>query len=97
MTRVYGSIDGFKNLVMVFTLLLGIVITALILENRKFTILSIVIAILFLVAFCIFDIKSTDILGIRPAVSWSSMGFDLINTVGMIIFAVYLRIRYRGV
>ena len=89
MSRVYGSIDGFKNLVMVFTLLLGIIITAVILENKKFTVLSIVIAILFLIAVCVFDIKRSDIMGIRPGVAWSSIGFYLINTVGMIIFAIY--------
>ncbi len=88
MTRVYGSIDGFKNLVMVFTLLLGIIVTALILENKKFTVLSVIIAVLFLVAVCIFDIKRTDLFGIRPGVAWSSIGFYLINTVGMIIFAI---------
>ncbi|MBO4373834.1 MAG: hypothetical protein J5829_01895 [Lachnospiraceae bacterium] len=97
MTKVYGSIDGFKNLTMVFTLLLGIVITSVVLENRQFTVLSIVIAVLFLVAFCIFDVKKADLFGVRPGTDWNSVVFYLISTVGMIIFSLYLRIRYRGV
>lgn len=97
MARVYGSLDGFKNLSMVFTLLIGIIITAVMLENRSFTVLSIVIAVLFLAAFSIFDVKKADLFGLTLDAAWSSAVFNVISTVGMIIFSLYLRIRYRGV
>ncbi|MBR5338177.1 MAG: hypothetical protein IK152_09355 [Lachnospiraceae bacterium] len=94
---VYNNIDGFKNLTIVFALLLGIVITAVVLENRKFTIMSIIIAILYLIAFCAFNLKKVDLFGAQVGIGWTTVVFYAISTVGMILFAVYLRIKYRGV
>ncbi len=97
MKRVYYSLDGFENLTVVFTLLIGVIITAVILENRQFTILSVVIALLLLTAFCVFNVRKADILGFSPDTAWTSIVFNIISTVGMIIFAFYLRKKYRGV
>ena len=94
---VYNNMDGFKNLTMVFALLLGVVITAIVLENRKFTILSIVIAILLLTAFCIFNVKRIALFGAQVGFGWTTVVFQAISTVGMILFAIYLRVKYRGV
>ncbi len=97
MKRVYSSLDGFENLTVVFTLLIGVIITAVILENRQFTILSVVIALLLLIAFCIFNVRRSDILGFAPDSAWISIVFNIVSTAGMIIFALYLRKKYRGV
>ncbi|MBO4395328.1 MAG: hypothetical protein J5819_03165 [Eubacterium sp.] len=97
LTTIYSHMDGFKNLIMIFALLLGVVITAVMLGNKTFTIISAVVAVALLLAFCILNINKVALFGVQVGISWTSIAFQLISTVGMILFAIYLRVKYKGV
>lgn len=97
LTKLYSHFEGMKNLMMLFALLLGAVITAVMLGNKMLTILTVIIAIVFLAAYCILNIKNITLFGLQVGISWTSVTFQIVNTVGLVAFAIYLRVKYKGV
>ena len=97
LTLLYSHMEGLKNLMMIFALLLGVIITAVMLVDRMFTTVSVIIAVVLLSVFCILNIKNVELFGTQVGIGWTSIALQVINTVGIVIFAIYLRVKYKGV
>ncbi len=95
--NIYNHTHGFKYLTMAGALVIGVIITAVILENRMLEILSVAAALLFLTAFCAVDSSKISVFGMNLRIVWTSVIFHIIQTVGMVSFAIYLRVKYKGV
>ena len=96
-TRLYSHFEGMKNLMMLFAILLGVVITAVMLVNRSLTTVSVIIALVFLAAYCILNVKNVTLFGVQVGISWTSIAVQIVNSVGLCALAIYLRVKYKGV
>ena len=93
----YNSTHGFKYLGMLIAILLGIMMTGIFLDDRLLKITSLVLAVLFLVAFSVFQMNTISIFGRSVGVVWTSVIFHATETVGLLTVAVYMRTHYQGV
>ena len=94
---IYNNTHGFKYLGMVIAILLGISITGIFLENNLLKVVSVVYAIVFLIAFMTLNMQSMSILGHTVGIVWTSVLYHVIDQVGIIVLALYLRHKYPGV
>lgn len=81
----YNSTHGFKYLGMLIAILLGIVVTGLILEDRKMLIISAVIAFLFMFTFLFVNMYTLKIdrINIAFGINWTSVIFHSLQTIGL--------------
>ena len=96
LNSIYNSTHGFKYLALLVAVLLGMVITAILLEDRRLLIFVVVAAGVFLLAFSLFDMTKINVFGKSIGVVWTSVIFHALQTVGMVSFAIYLRVKYKG-
>lgn len=94
---IYNLSHGFKYQGMMIALLLGVMVTAIFLDDKKMMFVTLFIAAGFMLSAAGIDMSSIRILGQDIGVVWSSAIFHFVETVGLITLAVYLRIRYSGV
>lgn len=93
----YNLTHGFKYQGMLIALLLGVVMTAIFLNDRMLKIMVPVIAVFFLVSTAGLDMATVSIMGHSIGVVWSSVFFHVVDTAGLVALAWYLRKHYRGV
>ena len=95
--EIYDHTHSFKYQGMFIALLLGMVVTALLLEDRRMMLISAVIAGVFLFATIGVEMSTISLMGRQIGVVWSSLIYHALETVGLVVVAVYLRVFYRGV
>lgn len=93
----YNMTHGFKYQSMLIALLLGLVMTAIFLDDKALYVAAGVIAVIFLISSAGMEMATVSVLGNDIGIVWSSVVFHLIDTLGIILFALYLRIKYNGV
>ena len=96
-TILYNSTHGFKYLGMLIAILLGIMMTGIFLDDRILKTVAIVLAILFLTAFSVFQMHTISFFGRSVGVVWTSVIFHATETVGLLTVAIYMRTHYQGV
>ncbi len=96
-TILYNSTHGFKYLGMLIAILLGIMMTGIFLDDRLLKTVASVLAVLFLIAFSVFQMNTISIFGRMVGVVWTSVIFHATETVGLLTVAVYMRTHYQGV
>ena len=81
----YNSTHGFKYLGMLIAVLLGIVVTGLVLEDKRMLIISAVIAFLFMIAFLFVNMYTLKIerINISFGINWTSVIFHSLQTIGL--------------
>ena len=94
---IYNQTHGFKYMAMLIAILIGVMMTGIFLGDGLLKSLVIGIVVLFLLAFSVFRMNTLSIMGRDVGVVWTSVIFHLIETVGLIVFSLYLRVRYAGV
>ena len=94
---IYNLTHGFKYQGMLIALLLGIVVTAVFLNDRTLKLIAYVIAVLFIISSMGMEMAKLTIFGNTLGIVWSSVIFHTIDTVGLLIFAIHMRIAYHGV
>ena len=94
---IYNLTHGFKYQGMLIALLLGAMMTGIFLDDRALKITSIVIACLFMLSIAGPEMFTLSLMGRRYGIVWSSVIFNLMETVGLFALALYLRWRYNGV
>lgn len=90
---IYDTSHGFKYICIFLSILLGIVITGEMLEKRKLLVFSLVVAILFMLAFTLFKMETVafDTLSkLSVGINWTSIIFHLLTTVGLFFVGLYL-------
>ena len=93
---IYNQTHGFKYLAMLTAILLGIMMTAIFLRDRRLGIAVLMIAVLFLFAFGILQMQTITFTGREIGIVWTSVIFHLTETVGLFGFSVYLAKHYKG-
>ncbi|HAK58725.1 MAG TPA: hypothetical protein DCP06_07080 [Lachnospiraceae bacterium] len=94
---IYNTTHGFKYLVMMCAILLGVIVTAIYLHDRILKIFSLIVTAVFIYSFAFLDMQKMHMFGHNIGIVWTSVIFHLIETVGLVVFAIYLRKKYRGV
>ena len=93
---IYNQTHGFKYLAMLTAILLGIMMTAIFLRDRRLGISVLIIAVLFLLAFGILQMQTITFSGREIGIVWTSVIFHMTETVGLFGFSVYLAKHYKG-
>ena len=93
---VYNLSHGFKYLEMMTAILIGFFITAIFLKDTKIRVISVIVTIIFLIAFSIAQTNTVTLPGRTVGIVWTSVIFHLTETVGLLIFSLYLSRHYRG-
>lgn len=93
---IYNMTHGFKYLEMMTALLFGVIVTAVFLDDRFLRIVSLMLAVLFLLAFGVFQMFTLSFSGREIGIVWTSVIFHFTETVGLFVFSVYLSRHYRG-
>lgn len=93
---IYNQTHGFKYLAMLTAILLGVMMTAIFLRDRRLGIAVLIIAVLFLMAFGILQMQTITFTGREIGIVWTSVIFHLTETVGLFGFSVYLAKHYKG-
>ena len=97
LVAIYNTTHGFKYIAMMCAILLGVMITAIILHDRALKIASLIITCIFLGSFAFLDMQKMNLFGQHIGIVWTSVIFHVIETVGLVVVAIYLRWKYRGV
>ena len=93
----YNLGHGFKYQGMLVALLLGIIVTAIFLDDKVLKIIAYIIAVLFLISSTSIGMASVAVMGDTIGIVWSSVIFHVMDTVGLAVLAMYMRMRYHGV
>ncbi len=96
-TSLYNLSHSFKYQGMLIALLLGVIMTAIFLDDRTLKLVAILAASVYLLSSTGLEMATFSVLGRDVGIVWSSVIFHVIDTVGMVFLALYLRIRYHGV
>ena len=95
--NIYTKTHGFKYLGMMVAIVLGITITGIFLNDRYLKGCGVVLSTLFLLLFAVINRFTFTIFGRNVGIVWTSVLFHAVDMAGLILLAVYLRRRYRGV
>lgn len=90
---IYDMTHGFKYVCIFLAILLGIVMTGELLEKRKLFIMSIVFAVLFVIAFTFFRMQSITVDAVKTftiGINWTSMIFHCLTTFGLLSIGLYI-------
>lgn len=93
---IYDMSHGFKYICIFLAILLGLVMTAEILERRKLMIIPAIAGVTFMLAFMLLRMEPISALGnIQIGVNWTSLIFHGLNTVGLFAIGMYIERLYR--
>ena len=92
----YNLSHGFKYLEMLIAILLGVLVTAIFLNDKVLRCAAAGIAAIFLLSFGLLRMQTLNLSGQMVGIVWTSIIYHLTETVGLFLLAVYLSRRYRG-
>ena len=92
----YNMTHGFKYLEILSAILLGVVMTGIFLNDKFLKIFSLIILLLFLLAFGVFRMQTVYLMGREIGIVWTSIIYHATETLGLILFSFYLANRYKG-
>ena len=93
---IYNSTHGFKYLGMMVALILGTIMTGIMLKTRRLILYSVLIMLYFIGAFTFLHMYTLrlDFIGKTVGIVWSAVIYHLSETVGLLLLAFYVRVRY---
>lgn len=95
---IYDSTHGFKYICIFLAILLGVIVTAVILERRFLVWFSLIYATAFMVAFTIFRMQSFNLAALNNitiGINWTSLIFHVLTTLGLFFVGLYIYMLYR--
>lgn len=93
----YNNTHAFKYVGMLIAIALGVFITGIFLNDRKLKLTAAVLAVIYILSATGMQMGTYTVLNRDVAIVWSSVVFQLLQTVGLLGFSFYLKKRYRGV
>ena len=93
---IYNLSHGFKYLEMFTAIVIGVMVTSIILHDNYLKIAAVLITMIFLAAFGIFQMQTIELPGRQIGIVWTSVIYHLTETIGLFVLSVYLAKRYRG-
>lgn len=94
--QLYNRSHGFKYICMMSAIMIGIFVSGLFLDDKTLIFTSIGMLCLFMITFMFISSSSMSMLGKNMEIVWSSILFHLFDTAGLLVSAIYIRIRYQG-
>ncbi|MBO6259673.1 MAG: hypothetical protein J6N47_02485 [Lachnospiraceae bacterium] len=92
----YNMTHGFKYLEILSAILLGVVMTGIFLNDRLLKISSIGILSIFLACFAVLQMQTVFFMGREVGIVWTSIIFHATETIGLLVLALYLSKKYKG-
>ncbi len=92
----YNMTHGFKYMEILAAILLGVVMTAIFLNDRYLKLASLVILSLFLISFAVMQMQTVYLMGREIGIVWTSIIYHLTETLGIVFLSRYLAKRYKG-
>jgi len=92
----YNMTHGFKYLEILTAILLGVIITGIFLNDNFLKVIATLIAVLFLFSFGLLEMKTFSFLGREIGIVWSSLVYHFTETLGLVLFSLYLQKKYKG-
>ena len=92
----YNMTHGFKYIEMLCAILLGVVMTGIFLSDPYLRIASLVILVLFMLAFGVFQMQTVSLMGRSVGIVWTSLIYHATETLGLFLLSLYLSRKYRG-
>ncbi|PHU34817.1 MULTISPECIES: hypothetical protein [Pseudobutyrivibrio] len=93
---IYNSTHGFKYIGMFAALIIGIFVTAVFLKDRFLKIVTVSVTGVFMLAFTIFQMITFETNFKIISIVWTSIIYHGLETIGLILFAIYLSKNYKG-
>lgn len=92
----YNSTHGFKYIGMMVAITLGTIMTGIMLKSKWLIFLSTFIMTVFIGAFAVFQMYTLnlDFIGKSVGIVWTSVIYHLSETAGLLLMALYVRIKY---
>lgn len=94
--NMYNSSHGFKYLCMMSAIMIGIFVSGLFLKDKIMINVAFIMLALFMLAFLFINSTSLSLLGRDMEIVWTSVMFHILETGGLLVTAIYIRFRYRG-
>ena len=94
---VYNGTHGFKYVGMFTAIILGIIVTAIFLKDKKLIITAAVLTAAFLIAFAFLSIQTITISGNQYGIVWTSVIFHALDTIGLMVLGIYIKQTYKGI
>lgn len=93
---IYNSTHGFKYLGMMLALILGSIMTGIMLKTRRLILYSVLIMLYFIGAFTFLHMYTLrlDFIGKTVGIVWTAVIYHLSESVGLLMLAFYVRVRY---
>ena len=95
-SQIYNSTHGFKYIGMFAALIIGIVTTAVFLKDRFLKVIAVIITVFFFLAFSLFQMITFDTQIKIISIVWTSVIYHGMETVGLLLFSIYLARHYKG-
>ena len=92
----YNSTHGFKYMSMFLAILIGIVVTGTILENKKLIVISAILAGLFMIAFIAVSMFTVSLgsLNLEIGINLTGAIFHGLQTVGLFVLGMYIKTHF---
>lgn len=94
---VYNGSHGFKYVGMFTAIILGIVVTAVFLKDKKLIMAAVMLTIIFMFAFAYVNMQTVTISGNQYGIVWTSVIFHALETLGLLVMGFYLKRWYVGI
>ena len=95
-SAIYNSTHGFKYIGMFSAIVIGIFVTAVFLKDRFLKVLTVFITGFFVLAFTIFQMVTFYTQLKIISIVWTSVIYHGLETIGLIVFSIYLAKHYKG-
>lgn len=94
--KMYNGSHGFKYICMMSAIMIGVFVSGLFLDDKIMVMVSFVLLGMFMVMFMFINSSSLHMLGRDMEIVWTSVFFHILETVGILTTAIYVRFRYQG-
>jgi hypothetical protein len=92
----YNMTHGFKYIEMLCAILLGVVMTGIFLSDPYLRVASLIILLLFMLAFGVLQMQTVNLMGRSVGIVWTSLIYHATETIGLFLLSLYLSKKYRG-
>lgn len=88
---IYNGTHGFKYMGMVTAFIIAIFVTGVFIRDRRLKYAAIALMLVFILAFVVLQMNTITLAGRTIGIVWTSVIYHTIDTIGLLVLAIYLR------
>lgn len=88
---IYNITHGFKYMGMTMSMIIAIFATGIFIKDRNLKILALSLMGIFVLAFAVMQMNTITLAGRTMGIVWTSVIFHALETIGLMLIAIYLR------